>query len=70
MMFPDHTKGLSEFYRVIKSGGRAAISVTANAERSFYAPSKRVLPTRQGRLHIGGNLFGDGAAGAGRYDGS
>jgi ubiquinone/menaquinone biosynthesis C-methylase UbiE len=43
MMFPDHTQGLSEFYRVIKSGGRAAISVTANAERSFYAPIRKAI---------------------------
>jgi ubiquinone/menaquinone biosynthesis C-methylase UbiE len=43
MMFPDHTKGLAEFYRVLRSGGRAAISVTANAERSFYAPIRKTI---------------------------
>lgn len=43
MMFPDHIKGLAEFHRVLKSGGRAAISVTANAERSFYAPIRKAI---------------------------
>jgi ubiquinone/menaquinone biosynthesis C-methylase UbiE len=36
MMFPDHAKGLSEFYRVLKEGGRAAVSVNTAPERSIH----------------------------------
>jgi ubiquinone/menaquinone biosynthesis C-methylase UbiE len=43
MMFPDYIKGLSEFYRVLKPGRHAAISVTANPERSFYAPIRTAI---------------------------
>jgi ubiquinone/menaquinone biosynthesis C-methylase UbiE len=43
MMFPDPGKGLSEFVRVLKAGGRAAISVTANSDRSFYAPVRKSI---------------------------
>jgi ubiquinone/menaquinone biosynthesis C-methylase UbiE len=46
MMFPDHSQGLSEFYRVLKPGGYAAISVTANPERSFYAPLRTAIAVR------------------------
>jgi ubiquinone/menaquinone biosynthesis C-methylase UbiE len=56
MMFPDHKKGLSEFYRVLKPGGYAALSVTANPERSFYAPIRtaiaRHILTAPRRQHI------------------
>jgi hypothetical protein len=43
MMFPDHRKALSEFYRVLRAGGYAAVSVTANSERSFYAPIRTAI---------------------------
>jgi hypothetical protein len=43
MMFSNPQKGLAEFHRVLKIGGRAAISVTANSERSFYAPIRTAL---------------------------
>ena len=42
-MFPDHRKALSEFYRVLRAGGYAAVSVTANPERSFYAPVRTAI---------------------------
>ena len=38
-----HARGLSEFHRVLKVGGRASISVTANAERSFYPPVRTAM---------------------------
>jgi len=35
MLFPDPGRGLSEFRRVLREGGRAAVSVNTTAERSF-----------------------------------
>jgi ubiquinone/menaquinone biosynthesis C-methylase UbiE len=35
MFFPDPARGLAEFHRVLRAGGRAAISVNTVAERSY-----------------------------------
>jgi ubiquinone/menaquinone biosynthesis C-methylase UbiE len=36
MFFPDPARGLSEFHRVLRDGGRAAVSVTTTPERSLF----------------------------------
>lgn len=37
MFFTDPVRGLSEFYRVLRSGGWVAVSVTTTPERSLFA---------------------------------
>ena len=50
MMFPDHAKGLSEFHRVLKNDGRAAVSVNTAPERAIHgrvrAAIVRYMPPR------------------------
>ena len=37
MFFPDPARGLSEFHRVLRHGGHAAVSVTTTPDRSLFA---------------------------------
>jgi ubiquinone/menaquinone biosynthesis C-methylase UbiE len=37
MLFPNPARGLSEFFRVVREGGRAAVSVGTTSQRSFVA---------------------------------
>ncbi len=50
MMFPDHAKGLSEFHRVLKNDGRAAVCVNTAPERAIHgrvrAAIVRYMPPR------------------------
>src|SRR5947209_14283905 len=36
MFFPDHAQGVAEFFRVLKRGGRAAVSVITSPRRSIH----------------------------------
>ena len=43
MFFPDPSRGLSEFLRVLRSGGRAAVSVLTVPERSYNGRINAVI---------------------------
>jgi len=45
-MFPDHAKGLAEFYRVLKPGGRAAVSVNTARERAIHGRVRAAIVKR------------------------
>jgi ubiquinone/menaquinone biosynthesis C-methylase UbiE len=46
MMLPDHAKGLSEFYRVLKPGGHAAVSVNTAPERAIHGRVRAAIARR------------------------
>ena len=46
MFFPDPVRGLSEFHRVLRLGGRAAVSVLTTPERSYNARINVVIARR------------------------
>jgi ubiquinone/menaquinone biosynthesis C-methylase UbiE len=43
MFFPDPARGLSEFRRVLRTGGRAAVSVNTKVERSYNHQINAIL---------------------------
>lgn len=56
MFFPDHARGISEFQRVLRSGGRAAVSVITSPRRSIHgrvsaAIARRVAPEARRMRH-------------------
>ena len=55
MFFPNPARGLSEFRRVLRDGGRTAVSVTTTPERSLFARvgavTARHVPARAEKLN-------------------
>ena len=55
MFFPNPAHGLSEFRRVLRDGGRTAVSVTTTPERSLFAHVRAVIarhvPARAEKLN-------------------
>src|SRR3712207_477841 len=43
MLFPDPARGLAEFRRVLREGGRAVVSVETTPERSFTARTNAAI---------------------------